>query len=272
MNTESTILRRALAGEALTDELIIDIHVHSGKWMDVYIPAASEERIVEKMDRTGVSKSCINGILHPDVVVGNDRVAAAVKRYPDHLIGFAALNPYHARPMIDEIKRCVEELGMKGLKVHQLVAYPQYTVTPIDAMLPEWVQVWEYFSDRDMPVLFHGVVTEEVIARFPDIPFVMAHGLNVEFRAHAHPEIASPATFRRWAAHENLHVETASTQNLWWYMDEAAAVLGPERVLWGTDAPLDDFAQRLGVVLDSNLSEDEQLMVLGGNAARLMKL
>ena len=272
MNTESTILKRALAGVPLADELIIDIHVHSGKWMDVYIPAASEERIVEKMDQVGVSKACINGILHPDVTIGNDRVAAAIRRFPDHLIGFAALNPYHARPMIDEIKRCVEELGMKGLKVHQMVAYPQHSVTPIDAILPEWTQVWDYLSGRDMPVLFHGVVTEEVIARYPDIPFVMAHGLNVEFRAHAHPELTSPAVFRRWAAYGNLHVETASTQNLWWYIREAVSVLGPERVLWGTDAPLDDFAQRLGVVLDSDLSEDEQRMVLGGNAARLMKL
>ena len=55
-------------------------------------------------------------------------------------------------------------------------------------------------------------------------------------------------------------------------MDDARKVLGPERILWGTDAPFDDFAQRFGIVLDSDLTEDEQRKVLGGNAARLMKL
>ena len=259
MNTESSILSKAMAGEALADVLIIDVHVHWGKWLATHAPSA-EERMLAKMDRAGVSKLCINGILYPDVVEGNDSVAAVVERHPEKLIGFAALNPYHPTPMIDEIRRCVEELGMKGLKVHQGVAEPPYTPFPIDPLDSAWTQVWDYLSGRGIPVLFHGVVSDEVIARYPAINFVTAHGTS------------SPETFHRRARYSNLYIETASTHNHWWYMAEAYAAMGPERILWGTDAPYDDFAHRWGIVLDSDLSEDEQRMVLGGNAARLMKL
>lgn len=259
MNTKSGIQKKAMAGEALEDVLIIDIHVHWGKWLAVHAPSA-EERMVEKMDRVGISKLCINGTLHPDVVEGNDRVAAAIQRHPEKLIAFAALNPYHPTPMIDERKRCVEVLGMKGLKLHQGVSEPRFTPFPIDPLNREWTKVWDYLSGRNIPVLFHGVVTDDVIAGYPGINFVTAHG------------VGSPETFRRRVQYSNLHAETASTQNQWWYMDDARKVLDPERILWGTDAPFDDFAQRFGIVLDSDLTEDEQRKVLGGNAARLVKL
>ena len=101
MNTQSGILQRALAGDLLEDVLIIDVHVHWGKWLTMHLPAA-EEGIVAAMRRTGVSRACINGILNPDVAQGNDQVAASVRRHPDDLIGIAALNPYQPRPMIDE--------------------------------------------------------------------------------------------------------------------------------------------------------------------------
>ena len=259
MNTQSEILQRALAGDPLDDVLIIDVHVHWGKWLTMHLPAA-EEGIVDAIRRSGVSKACINGILNPDVAQGNDQVAAAVRRHPDDLIGFAALNPYQPRPMVDELRRCIEELGMRGLKVHQMVAAPGYTPFPIDPLDEQWTKVWAYLNEHELPVLWHGVVSEEVIASFPRVPFMMAHGSS------------SPGTFRKMAHYPNFHIETASTQNTRWYLAEAIEALGPTRVLWGTDAPLDDFAHRWGFVLDSDLSEDEQRLVLGGNAARLLKL
>ena len=79
---------------------------------------------------------------------------------------------------------------------------------------------------------------------------------------------------RAWRLRDcpNFHVDTAWTQNKAWSLSEVVAALGSERVLWGTDAPLDDFAQRLGIVLDSGLPEADQKRILGLNAARLLGL
>jgi predicted TIM-barrel fold metal-dependent hydrolase len=76
----------------------------------------------------------------------------------------------------------------------------------------------------------------------------------------------------RLARYPNFHVDTASTQNPGWALRAAVQILGAERVLWGTDAPGIDFAQRLGVILASRLSEAEVRQVLGLNAARLLGL
>jgi predicted TIM-barrel fold metal-dependent hydrolase len=124
----------------------------------------------------------------------------------------------------------------------------------------EWDRLFAFLSERRAPVLFHGVVTEAMIRAWPDVPFVEAHGTG------------QVAHMERLAKYPNYHVDTAWTQNPAWSIDTAAGLLGEDRVIWGTDAPLDDFAQRLGVVLDSTLSTEGMRKILGLNAARLLRL
>src|SRR4029079_10759299 len=47
--------------------------------------------------------------------VPNDVIARAVKDHPDVFIGFAAIEPQLGEVARAEIKRCAEELGLKGL-------------------------------------------------------------------------------------------------------------------------------------------------------------
>jgi len=53
---------------------------------------------------------------------------------------------------------------------------------------------------------------------------------------------------------------------------EAIRPLGPDRIVWASDAPLDDFAQRLGIILDADLSDDDRRKILGRNALRLLNM
>lgn len=130
----------------------------------------------------------------------------------------------------------------------------------IAADTSEWDRLFALLSERRVPVLFHGIVTEEMIRAWPDVPFVEAHGAG------------SVARMERLARYANYHVDTAQSQNPAWCVSAAVEILGADRVLWGTDAPAADFAQRLGVVLDSGLSVSEQRQILGLNAARLLRL
>ena len=52
----------------------------------------------------------------------------------------------------------------------------------------------------------------------------------------------------------------------------ATRIVGAERVLFGTDFPLIPHARLLAQVRESGLSEEEQAMIAGGNAARLFGL
>ena len=250
-----TLREKALAGESLRDTLIVDWHVHLGRWTASFLPCA-DDQMLAAMDRVGVSKICVNGIIYSDVREGNDRAADLARRFPDRVVPFASLNPYQG-DMIEELQRCID-LGMRGVKVHSMV---QGTHSPniLDASYG-WNRVWELCAKAGLPVLAHGVVTDDDIRRHPQTIFVIAHGTGAHDR------------LRRLRDCPNVYADTAWTQNKVWSLPALVEILGPERILWGTDAPLDDFAQRLGIVLDSGLSEADQAKILGLNAARLLRL
>jgi predicted TIM-barrel fold metal-dependent hydrolase len=255
----NTLLAKALWGESLSDVLIIDFHVHIGsRWNSMNVPVSDTGEMLRLARAVGVVRLVVNGCVWPDTRQGNDMVAALAACHGGAIIGFASLNPYQ-QDMVVEARRCFDELGMRGVKLHSMLqAY--HTPRPITCFTREWDALFAFLSRRKAPVLYHGVVSEEMIRAWPDVPFVAAHGIS---------DIAS---MERLARYPNFHVDTASTQNTAGCVDVAVGILGPERVLWGTDAPFDDFAQRLGVVLDSRLDERAVRQVLGLNAARLLGL
>ncbi len=254
----SSLLSRALRGEPLDGFPMVDMHVHFDAWSAMHMPATNDA-LIAKMDRVGVDLACMNPIILPDVVEGNTRLAEFAGRHPDRVAPFAGLSPYASRPMADELRRCFDELGFVGIKLHSMVANGPHSPFPLTSAKAGWEAVWELAAARRAPVLFHGVVTPEVIRRYPDIPFIRAHG------SAATHELAPLADC------PNLYADTAATQNPAGAVDRLVEVLGVDRVLWGTDAPTVDFSQRLGVVLDSELSEENQKRILGGSALQVLE-
>ena len=255
----NAIAQRALKGEKLTDVLIIDFHVHlASRWTGMHMVVSDPYEMVRRALAVGVSKLVVFGAIQPDMRHTNDMVAELARRYPDHVIGFATVNPYQV-DMAEEVRRCFDELGLRGVKLHSLHD-SEHSPAPIASYREEWDGLFAFLAQRKAPVLYHGIVSEDMIRSWPQVPFVQAHG------------VSDVEGMRRLARYPNYHVDTASTQNPAWAVSRAVQILGPERVLWGTDAPLDDFAQRLGVVLDSGLPEPEIRQILGLNAARLLQL
>jgi predicted TIM-barrel fold metal-dependent hydrolase len=238
--------------------LIVDVHAHLGRQAEAHQPAGDGETLVRRAQALGITRLAVNGKSYPNLREGNDAVADLAARFPDTVIGFAATNPYQ-HDMAAEALRCLDGLGFRGVKLH--VAHQQ-ALSPRDIVsyTREWDRLFALLSERCLPVLFHGLVTEEMIRAWPDVPFVEAHG------------IGSVARMERLARYANYHVDTAWSQNTAWCVRAAADLVGVDRVLWGTDAPAADFAQRLGVVLDSGLAEDALRQILGLNAARLLRL
>lgn len=253
----SELRAQALRGEPFTNTLVIDWHVHQGKWISQYLPGA-DEALIQRARNMGISKLVVNGTKWPDLRASNTAVAALATRHPDLVIGFAVANPYQ-RGMAGEVKRCFDELGMQGLKVHNFFE-TIHSPRGITSYPSAWRNVLAVVAQRRMPLLYHGVVSEAMVRDWPDISFVAAHG------------VASIPSMERLADCPNFHVDTPASSNLAWCIREAAAILGTDRILWGTDAPLADFAQRLGVVLDSGLPDDDLRKILGLNAARLLRL
>jgi predicted TIM-barrel fold metal-dependent hydrolase len=247
-------LKQALAGQALAGELIVDSHVHLGEWMLMHVPWREWDDTLRTMDRIGIRFSIVNGILHPDYKEGNSRVGELVRAHPDRVIGAAAFNPFYGQAAMDELVRCFEGLGFKGIKIHEMVTRFPFSSSYDPGMLEPML---DFAAERACPILYHGLISESMIRDHPRVNFICAHG---------------PADIEqtlRLAKYENFHVDTAYTVVLTGTFEAFVTKLGAHRILFGSDAPLSSPSFRLGQVLSARISDSAVSQVLGLNAARL---
>jgi uncharacterized protein len=78
----------------------------------------------------------------------NDELAAAVKRHPDRLAGFAALDLKDPSSAAKELERCIRELGFKGALVDG-------TTDGEFLDQPKFLPVFEAAQALDVPVYLH---------------------------------------------------------------------------------------------------------------------
>lgn len=77
----------------------------------------------------------------------NDRMAAFIQANPARFTGFA-YHPLERENAYEELKRAVEELGLKGYKLFG-------PLTDIDFHDPSLKKLWTYLADKKLPVLIH---------------------------------------------------------------------------------------------------------------------
>jgi len=114
--------------------------------------------------------------------VPDEYVAAIVARAPQKLVGFAACDPIQPE-CLDELRRAVDELGLKGLKMGPIYA-------GIDPRDPRCGPVYAFCQEQGLPILFHTGTTfnrdaplglsrpwlfDEVAIRYPELRMVLAH-------------------------------------------------------------------------------------------------
>ena len=134
------------------DNTVVNWHEHV--WFDENgkLDIAHCERLVEAAHRTYTDTLvCSLPIMgghptHEDVVKCNDTLYEAMKRYPGIMKGMAFINPGYIRESLDEIDRCVNELGMIGVKL-----YNHYYIS--DPIVRDLI---EKCIELDIPILEHA--------------------------------------------------------------------------------------------------------------------
>lgn len=242
--------------------MIVDFHTHVDEaevfgWFD------PPEKLLPLLDAAGIEQAAI--MTYVDVPGSDpgaiDRIADAVERYPDRLVGFARLNPSYraeARRALDE---AVLERGFRGVKLHPTttLAHPAGDAT---------VALLERCAELDVPALFHcgddpyttPQAIEVAAARVPRCRVVMGH-----MGGYLHVDDALAAAARQ----PNLYLETSAMP----YpakIAEAVGLIGPERVLFGSDGPGCNPALEVHKVRLAGLEPAAERLVLGENAARVL--
>lgn len=205
--------------------MIIDAHNHIGIKKGLDFPV---EKLVARMDEANIDKAIVFSF--PEQI-NNDYVAESVKKYPERLIGFAAVNPWLTTAE-DELKRAIETLGLNGLKLHPVkhgYAFDNHTVLD---------PIFELCSEYHLPVIAYGGANtlscpnmfEEMAITFSDVDILMAHGGQM-YETRSAIDVA-----KRQA---NVYIETSSmfARRITSLLDEGMV----KKIVFGTDSPYGDF-------------------------------
>lgn len=232
----------------------------------------TESDLVASMDRDGIDLALV--IARPtehlridELRVLHERTAEAIARHAERLVGFCWAAPRLGQAGLDEVERCLRELRYAGIKLH-----PSQERFNIDD--DEVVPYAELARDRGVPITVHTQLAVRgsepwrmlsLAERFPDVTFVMAHlgGDGGMVQTLAAAKIAAECP--------NIAVEVSTTVT-----DPGATylgpaeILGPERVLFGSDAPLHQAALNLLKLDLVEMPDEWRALISGGNVLRLL--
>ncbi|MEK6602010.1 MAG: amidohydrolase family protein [Candidatus Binatota bacterium] len=241
----------------------------------------------------------------------NDALARICKKYSRRFVGLFTLPTASTRDSLDELERSVTELGLRGFGCYSNLngrpldseeLFPIYErlaklgisvyihptaplatqATGLDIM-PVLIFGWAFDSTVAMTRLVYGRVME----RFPEIDFVVADvGGVLPFFAQRATNIYTGRTEeirRKYGLKDNpldsfkkFHVDTADhpSSTLKCVLD----FFGPDRLVLGTNYPYGPeegclfIKNSLRSIEELPLKKEEKAKVLGGNAARVLKV
>jgi predicted TIM-barrel fold metal-dependent hydrolase len=240
---------------------------------------AGMEELIGNMDEQGVDRSVVFGFpwrTADHFKKNNDYIMEAVHRYPNRLIGFCTFYlPVEGAEQ--ELERCLNS-GLSG--VGELAFYSSAMAEDaVDALK----SIAEIALSFDVPLLLHtnepvghsypgkAPMTVKDIYRlvqgFPRNKIVLAHwGGGMLFYHVMKKEVKSVLT--------NTWFDTAASPYLYdrRIYPIAADIVGPHKILFGTDFPLLKPSRYFNEMREAGLRPEDMKKICGENAASLLKL
>ena len=244
--------------------MIIDCHGHgslTGRFL------LTPKDLVRSLDRYGVDKICISAPVvgakaEPKAIrEANDDVLAAVRLFPDRLMGYCFVHPGYAREAQDEIMRCVADHGMIGIKL-----YHHYKMND-----PVQFPIIERTIALGVPILMHagypaapelrdqqpnlatGDQFADVAARYPEALFICGHiGGGGDWERQLKLLRSAPS----------VYLDTSGSVADAGMIERCVRELGVKRLLFGCDISME---RGLGKILDARLSAAQRDRIFSRN-------
>ena len=238
---------------------------------------ASLEELLRNMDRDGVERSVICGFPWKDPGLcreGNDYLLSCSRQHPDRLIAFACLPLSYPRLAKRELERCLSR-EMRG--IGELAFYRQeFSLRDVQRLSA----ILQQLSERGIPLLLHtnepvghdypGKSLKDLrsiyqlLLALPRVTIILAHWGGGFFFYELMPEVARAA--------QGVFYDTAASPFLYRPQVYALAIkiIGPQRILFGSDYPLISPARYFAELKQSRLPGHVQAKIKGLNARRLL--
>ena len=234
----------------------------------------------------------------------NEGIAKVVADTPERFVGMGSVPLQNAELAIAELNHCVKNLGMRGIEIctnvnGKKLTDPDLKLDKFFARAEElgivifmhplgWTQAdrltHHYFNNvignpLDSTVAVSHLIFDGVLARYPKLRFVVAHGgayiahywARMDHAWRARPDCRTVIKRRPSSYLEKFYFDTITHDPL--MLKRLVERFGADRVVLGTDYPYDmGDEDPLGTIAQARLTRAEREMVQGGNAARLLKI
>jgi len=241
----------------------------------------------------------VNNIIHRETQI-----------YPDRFVGIAGIPTVAGEPLdmaINELERCVNELGFKGTLLNP-DPYENSGTHPPALGDKYWYPLYEKLCELDVPAHIHGtgsrslrepyslrfineettavfgLINSNVLKDFPDLKIVVSHGggaMPYQLGRFQAGSMRRPEGDRFIDGMNKLYFDTVL------YTKDAIELLlkvvGPERALFGAECPgvgskvnpetgreMDDIQPYFHEI--DFLSDADREMIFSGNAKKVFKL
>jgi predicted TIM-barrel fold metal-dependent hydrolase len=239
--------------------MIIDCHCHAGKGDIMTAPWNTDAPLgayLRRARRAGINRTVVFPAFHSDYEVANAALARLVTRSRGRLIGFAFV---HARRdagrIFEMVERAVGEYHFRGIKVHGHDAMPTREVC--EAALAFHIPLMADVAGR-------AHVVEMLASEFPRLNFIIPHLGSFADDWRAHQQVID-----QLVRFPNVYTDTSGVRRFD-YIVQAVKRAGPRKVLFGSDGPYLHPGVELYKIKVLGLPPDQEALVLGGNAARII--
>ncbi|MBL6976391.1 MAG: amidohydrolase family protein [Deltaproteobacteria bacterium] len=242
---------------------VFDAHVHVGRWKT--LDFAGRTSHLEDVADVLTGAGCTGALVMPTDEADNQGLLDAVKAWKKRpCFLFAAwINP--------------EVTGLEGFlsdhlaDIRALKFHPSFQRRPITDIT--YRPFLDLAGREGLPAVVHcGRWREiagyelalEAAAAHPDVPFILSH-----MGGDSPGLVTGAATAIRDGRMDNVYLGTESIRE-YWLVRRALEIVGPEKLVFGSDHNLNHPASFLAVVDALDLSDTDRKLVVGGNARRIL--
>ncbi len=211
--------------------------------------------------------------------IPNEEIAEAARDNADIMIAFGSVDPHKGRMGAREVRRLIEEHGVRGFKFHPTVQ----GFEPYDRMA--W-PLYEVIAEYKLPAIFHSghsgigsgmrcggglrlqnsnpMLLEDVAIDFPDMQIVVAH-----------PSWPWQDEAISLAMHKpNIWIDLSGWSPKYFppQLVQYANTLLKDRILFGSDFPLITPERWLKDFEEAGFRDEVKPLILKDNAMRLLRL
>jgi len=240
--------------------MIIDCHCHAGKGDIMTAPWNTDAPLGPYLRRAraaGIARTVVFALFHSDYAQANAEVARIVARHPDRLTGFAFVHAARdAGHVFDMVRRAVAQWNFRGIKVHghEAMATREVCETARAFRLPLLVDV-----------AGQAYVMEMLAPSYPDVNFIIPHFGSFGDDWRVHQQVVD-----QLVRYPNVYADTSGVRRFD-YIVQAVERAGAEKVLFGSDGPWLHPGVELHKIRLLGLPPDQESLILGGNALRLLR-